>query len=176
MTSQVKVAIIGAIAVIVAAVIPIILKDNDPQPPPTPYTPPNPTKPIIKVIHLEGEVYDESSAHVGITECSEGGRLLGWINDGEWVAYKKVDFGNGGYSKFEARVASAEIGGTITVRLNSPQGDVLTSCGVFSTGGWNNWTTISCDLTKNISGSKNIYFVFNGTGTFLFNINWVEFK
>ena len=142
---------------------------------------PRPTPPIgpktkREIVHMEGEEYSASSAHVGIDQCSEGGRLLGWINDGEWVVYRNVYFGEGGYSTFEARVSSAETGGTITVRLDSHNGEVITSCGVFSTGGWNNWRTISCNLTKDLSGSQDIYLVFNGGGTFLFNINWFEFK
>jgi hypothetical protein len=186
MTTQVKVAVIGAIAVVVAALIPALFKENSRQSisqnqesidqTPEQRAPSTQIKQKLEVVHLEGEEFNESSDHVGVDSCSEGGRLLGWINDSEWIAYNNVYFGEGGYSIFEARVASAEKGGTITVRLNSPNGEVISSCGVYATGGWNSWRTVSCNLYRDLAGSNKIYLVFNGSAGYLFNINWIEFK
>jgi hypothetical protein len=129
----------------------------------------------VSSIHLEAEHYDRESSHVGIVECSEGGRLLGWIDNGEWVRFENVDFGSGGLSTFKARVASAESGGQIEIRLDDPNGKLIGVCQVYGTGGWQNWETISCDLTSGVSGKRTVYLAFKGGDTYLFNINWIEF-
>ena len=128
------------------------------------------------LIHIEAEQYDKESAHVEIVESSEGGRLLGWIDNGEWVSFENVDFGSGGYSTFNARVASAENGGEIEIRLDDPNGQKVGVCRVNGTGGWQNWETVSCRLTSDIMGTRTVYLIFKGGDTYLFNINWVEFS
>ena len=52
-------------------------------------------------------------------ECSEGGIDVGYINDGDYIKVKGVDFGSGAKS-FDARVASAKSGGNIELHLDSP--------------------------------------------------------
>jgi len=42
--------------------------------------------------------------------CSEGGLNIGYIENGDYVAYSNIDFGNGA-KEFQARVASATSGG-----------------------------------------------------------------
>lgn len=117
-----------------------------------------------------------ASSHVGTTDCSEGGRLLGWINDGEWVSYNNVDFGSGGYKIFNARIASAEQGGEIDIRLNGINGQSIGVCQAPSTGDWQNWVTVSCSINSDVVGTKTVYLLFNGQGEYLYNINWFEFS
>ena len=40
-------------------------------------------------------------------------------------------------------------------------------------GGWQNWTTISCPVAG-ASGTHDVYFKFTGGG-YLFNLNWWQF-
>jgi hypothetical protein len=131
---------------------------------------------VSKVLHIEAESYANESSHVGIVECSEGGDLLGWINDGEWVSYDHVNFGSGGYATFQARIASDEQGGEIEIRLDDANGQGVGICQIPNTGGWQNWLTITCGLTNDIEGERTIYLLFNGQGEYLYNINWIEFK
>jgi len=66
-------------------------------------------------------------------ECSEGGRNVAFIENGDWIQVKGVDFGNVGPTSFEARVASATNGGNIEIRLDSPTGTLIGTCKVEGT-------------------------------------------
>lgn len=44
-----------------------------------------------------------------------------------------------------------------------------------TTGGWQNWVTASTNLTS-VTGVHDIYLVFTGGNTALFNFNWIEFS
>lgn len=66
---------------------------------------------------------------------SEGGNCIGWLEHGDWVRYKGIDFGER-TRQIEIRAASASRGGIIDIRLNNPEGRLLGSCLVPNTGGW----------------------------------------
>jgi len=63
------------------------------------------TKNLAVTMHKESGIETE--------ECSEGGRNVAFIENGDWIQVKGVDFGNVGPTSFEARVASATNGGNI---------------------------------------------------------------
>lgn len=106
--------------------------------------------------------------------CSEGGRDVSFIENGDWTRVVGVDFGTGARS-FEARVASAASGGNIQLRLGSPTGTLIGTCAVPGTGGWQTWTTVSCNISG-ATGVQDLYLVFTGGGGSLFNINWWRFS
>ena len=105
--------------------------------------------------------------------CSEGGRNVGFIENGDWTRVVGVDFGAGA-ARFEARVASATSGGNLQLRLGSPTGALIGTCTVPGTGGWQTWTTVSCNVSG-ATGVQDLYLVFTGGSGFLFNINWWRF-
>jgi arabinoxylan arabinofuranohydrolase len=107
-------------------------------------------------------------------ECSEGGRDVCNIENGDWVMVKGVDFGSGAAS-FEARVSSATSGGKIELRLDSPTGKLVGTCDVQGTGGWQTWTTKSCKVTD-ATGIHDLYLKFTGGSGYLFNVNWWKFS
>jgi len=90
--------------------------------------------------------------------ASEGGECIGWIENGDWVRYEGVDFGQR-TEQLEIRAASATEGGRIEIRLDSPTGELLGSCAVPNTGGWQSWSSFNARL-KPVSGSKTICLVF----------------
>ncbi len=90
--------------------------------------------------------------------CSEGGECLGFISHGHWVRYEPVDFG-AGCDELEFRAASATAGGTIEVRLDGPDGDLLGTCAVATTGDWQAWASFKARL-KPVSGRKSLCLVF----------------
>ncbi len=92
--------------------------------------------------------------------CSEGGDCIGFIADGHWVKYAGVDFKEGAKA-LEIRAASATDGGIIEVRLDAPDGELLGTCAVPNTGGWQSWTSFKADV-KPVSGVKNLCLVFKG--------------
>jgi len=103
-----------------------------------------------------------------------GGKIIGYIEDGDWIRFNSVDFGKGADS-FQARVASATNGGNIEIHLDSPTGKAVGSCVVTGTNGWQNWTTVSCPV-NDVTGVHDVYLKFAGGRGFLLNINWWEFK
>ncbi|MFD2348261.1 carbohydrate-binding protein [Nonomuraea ferruginea] len=104
---------------------------------------------------------------------SEGGMNVGYIENGDYLKVKGVAFGNGA-TAFTARVASATSGGRIELRLGSATGTLVGTCAVNGTGGWQNWTTITCPVSG-ATGTRDLYLRFAGGGGYLFNVNWWQF-
>ncbi len=71
---------------------------------------------------------------------SEGGQNVGFINNGDYIAFNNVNFGTTGPTQFYARVATTA-GGNIEIRLDSLTGTLVGTCPVTSTGGWQTWAT-----------------------------------
>jgi len=123
-------------------------------------------------VQIEGETMAWSEG-VKTETCSEGGMNLGDIENGEYIKIKGADFGTGA-KYFSARVASNTSGGNIELRLDSKTGTLIGTCAVAGTGGWQTWTTISCDVTG-ASEVHDLYLVFTGGSGYLFNLNWWRF-
>lgn len=97
------------------------------------------------------------------------------INNGDYIRVRGVDFKKGAKS-FEASVASTSPGGSIEIRLDGQNGDLIGKCIVRNTGDWHKWLTHTCNLKK-IKGIHDVYFIFTGAAdTQLFNFNWWKFK
>ena len=97
------------------------------------------------------------------------------IHNGDYIKLQNVDFTISSPRTFTARVASGLRGGRIEVRIDSIKGQLLGSLSVPATGGWEQWQTLSCDLSGNVSDCHDLYFVFTGRkGPKLFNFDWWE--
>lgn len=71
---------------------------------------------------------------------------------------------------------SALRGGTIEVRLDSIEGEVIARVNVTSTGGWENWKRFSAPVGGSPKDVHDIYFTFKGRkGPKLFTLDWWEF-
>jgi len=134
---------------------------------------------------LDAETYaDQRGIEVEFAE--EDGQRTGVdvtdIHDGDWIGYSQVDFGNGA-SSFSARVASdSEAGGTIGLfldgcdRFSNLPGELIGTCSVGPTGGWQIWEDIECDIEPT-SGVHDLYLRFAGKGTDpLFNFDHFQFE
>ncbi len=104
---------------------------------------------------------------------SEGGMNVGFIENGDNIKVKGVGFGSGA-SSFTARVASGTSGGQIEVRLGSATGTLVGTCTVPGTGGWQNWTTVTCPVSG-ATGTRDLYLRFAGGSGYLLNLNWWQF-
>ncbi len=93
-------------------------------------------------------------------DCSEGGQCIGWVNAGDWVRYERVDFGPG-TEQMVIRAASVTNGGTIEMRLDAPDGELLGSCRVPNTGGWQSWRSFESKI-KPVEGIRTLCLVFRG--------------
>jgi uncharacterized protein (TIGR03437 family) len=121
---------------------------------------------------LRAENYDDYSG-VLLTRAGDGTPAAGHIHDGDWLAFREVDFAAGA-SEMEARVSSGGGAGTIEVHLDRLDGPTAGACAVSSTGGWYTWTTITCPNVQ-ASGVHDLFLRFRGNGSGLFNLNWFRF-
>ena len=97
------------------------------------------------------------------------------LNNGDWVKIAGVDFGAKGAKKFSARVASAEQGGNIELRLGALDGKVIGKCKVENTGGWQQWKEVSCAVEA-ASGVQDLYVKFTGDEKPLLNLDHWKFE
>ena len=99
------------------------------------------------------------------------------IHNGDYIKLQHVAFGNKLPRTFSARVASGLRGGQIEIRLDSLGGQLLGTVHVPGTGGWQQWQTLTIDLTTIVRGTHDLYFAFKGRkGPKLFNFDWWEMR
>ena len=117
---------------------------------------------------IEAEACDYKSG-IDTETCNEGGTDVGYIEDGDYIGFKNIDLT--GADKADFRVASNGSGGSVEVRLDSADGKLIGKADVAVTGGWQEWTTVSGTLEP-ATGSHDVYLVFTGGESYLFNLNW----
>lgn len=122
----------------------------------------------------EGETF-QSQSGVETETCAESGMNLTDLADGDWVKVVGVDFGAQGAKKFTARVASAGPGGSIELRLGSPDGQILGMCKVENTGGAQSWKSVSCDVSG-ATGVQDLVMKFTGGEGPLLNLDYWQFE
>jgi glucosylceramidase len=123
---------------------------------------------------FEAENFDSQSG-IQTEACGEGGFNVGFIEDGDYVCFNDIDFEGASAASVNARVATANAGGNIEFRLDSPTGTLIGTCPVSSTGGWQNWATRSVNLSG-ASGVHDVYLKFTGGTGYLFNVNSFKFN
>jgi arabinoxylan arabinofuranohydrolase len=117
--------------------------------------------------HVHTTVIEEESIFEESDDC------LTSITNGDWAAYKYFDFSKP-VKTFEIEAATPNVGGSVEVRLDSPEGAVMGVCVIDQTGGWKRWQTFSCDVDIT-SGVHACYLVFKGDVGRVFNIRSFRF-
>jgi hypothetical protein len=103
----------------------------------------------------------------GTTDAG-GGCNVGWIAQGEWLAFNGLNVPTTGSYTIRLRVASPG-GATASVDLNA--GAIqLGNFAIPATGGWQTWTTVSRTVTLN-AGTYNLGVFAQAAG---WNFNWIE--
>ena len=90
-----------------------------------------------------GGVY--RSSNIDIEPSAGGGYDVGWIANGEWMNYAVYVATAGNYT-VQFRVASPSGGGSLQVGFNGPSA-VWKPVPIPVTGAWQNWTTVSTNVT-----------------------------
>ncbi len=105
---------------------------------------------------------------------------VGWIQNGSWIEYSGMNFANLNITGFTISVASATSGGNIYIMAPSTGGLGWVEIGqvsVPSTGGWQNWTTVTCPINYNsLPGPQTIELQFSGGSGYLLNIDQFQFS
>jgi len=119
---------------------------------------------------IEAESYSSmSGVQTESTTDTNGGQNVGYIDTGDWMAYNAITIPTTGTYKIEYRVASLNGGGRLSLDLNAGS-TILGYLDIPSTGGWQNWTTISQTVTIN-AGTYNFGIYAQAGG---WNLNWFK--
>ena len=108
-------------------------------------------------------------------KTGNGGTTVGYIQNGSYIRFDNINFGNVGTVSFEAQVSSGASGGDIELRLGNEFGTLIGTCEVGTTGGWTTWDIVSCDV-GGITGTQDLYLVFTGGSGYLLDIDWFKFS
>ena len=119
-------------------------------------------------VKIEAENYNSQQ---GVQIENNSGTLinLGFIENNDFAVYK-VNVNRTGTYTLTFRVASASQGGEIHISSDNSASN-STKLAVTNTGGWQDWKEISTTM-KLSSGIQNIKTTYEGTSSFLFNIDW----
>ncbi|HEY0637355.1 MAG TPA: ThuA domain-containing protein [Pseudonocardiaceae bacterium] len=104
---------------------------------------------------------------------ASGGRRVGYIDNGDWIAFDPLDLQ--GVTDIGYRISSGGAGGTIEVRSGAVDGPLVQTVQVPSTGGWDNYLDLAPAPITAAAGDGPLYLVFRGTGTGgLFDVDLVR--
>lgn len=123
---------------------------------------------------IQAEWYYEKSETIKKQDSDEGGFELMGIENGSWVKFANMNFSEE-TNMFLARLSDVGEDGNIEIRLDNLSGPVLGEVVVSNTDSTNNYITVSCELTR-VSGKRDLYLIFTGNESKLFNIDWFKFS
>lgn len=83
------------------------------------------------------------------------------IDDGDWVALSKVDFGNNGPHAFTAVVSNVNADSAIELRLDSVDGELVGTLLIPSNDGKSDWVEVTTKVSG-FQGVHDLYLVFRG--------------
>jgi len=127
-------------------------------------------------IRYEAENFTAQSGDIKVEKLAEtdNSAVLMHITTDAWLSYKDIEFGKSAEPfTFRVNISSLKEGGKIVVRVNSSTGTVLKTISIPSTGGLNNFKTISTTLNR-VRGEQTIYLCFYGSNKDSFNLDWFE--
>ncbi|MFC4597810.1 polysaccharide lyase family 8 super-sandwich domain-containing protein [Cohnella hongkongensis] len=126
------------------------------------------------VIEAENYASANKPTRTVTTDVSGNYHISG--SDGTWMSYTGLDFGDRTDS-MTLRMATANTGGTIELRLDSTTGPLIGSHPVTSTGSWSTWTNVEVPLTG-ASGVHDLYIMYvKKTNTLgVAALNWFSFR
>jgi len=112
---------------------------------------------------------------VGIETAKDekAGMYVTAIDNGDYIKVRSVDFGKEATS-FAANIAAVNKG-TIEIHLDAITGPLIASCKIKSTESLQKWSTQEFKVKKT-EGLHDLYFVFKGDTSNLFNFNWWQFS
>lgn len=102
-------------------------------------------------------------------DSGNGGTNIGYIENGDYIMFRSVDFEDGGKS-FYANVASTVDGASIEVYIGNMSGTPVATVAVPNTGGWQEYVEVSTNMST-VSGTKNVYLKFVGGESYLCNLD-----
>ena len=97
-----------------------------------------------------------------------------------YIKVREVNFGTQSPKSFTVSLAAGVDGGILEARLDSVRGPIIASVTLPRTGGWDKFVSFTSNLSKEVTGTHDVYFYFNGqnitAGRELFNFDWWKFN
>jgi len=134
-------------------------------------TPTNPTNPtvIFGTTRIEAENYaNMSGVQTTTTQDAGGGKLVGWIDNGDWMDYS-VSAPSAGTYTVNLRLSALLSGGQLQIKNSI--GSVLATVNVPATGGFDTWQTVSTTISL-AAGAQTIRV--QSTSGVSWGFNWME--
>ncbi len=124
-------------------------------------------------VQNESEQYDQQQG-TQLEACSDvgGGQNVGYLDEGDFLYYKKMDFANGAASVALRYANNSEDGKWVDFRTGSDHGPVVGSVELKPTGSWQSWQTVEASVV--VEGVQDLYLTFRG-GSSIGNLNWFQF-
>ncbi|MDQ8183485.1 thrombospondin type 3 repeat-containing protein [Pelagicoccus sp. SDUM812005] len=122
---------------------------------------------------IEAEAYCGQSG-VEIVPNSDGGFSVSGIDDGDWIKFERVYFGNGP-DLVDAVVSSAAAGGSIEFRAGSVNGDLIASLEIGATGDLATLATLTTEAAKTL-GLQDLYLVFKTPVSGQYQLDSIRFR
>lgn len=108
---------------------------------------------------------------------------VGFIQNGDYLGFRNVAFGDEGLFNGIVRASSNTDGGTIEFRLGSIVGPVLATADIGNTGGWTNFENFEIELSfdyefgnATVPPTADLFLIFVGDGGFLFDVDNFAFS
>ncbi len=115
---------------------------------------------------IEAESFTKESG-ISAEENESGFGNIGYIENGDWVMYRKLDFGSGAQS-FKVKVSGNE--GAIELYTDSLNGSPVTKVNCAGTGSFSKYEEIEVGIPK-ITGTHDLYLKFTGGDGYLVNVD-----
>jgi glucose/arabinose dehydrogenase len=129
---------------------------------------------IAQPKHRQAEHFKTSSGINTFAKTpAEGGRTVGDIHNGDWIAFDPYAVGNA--TAVSVRASSNGVGGTLQFRSGSPTGTLIGTVTIPVTGGWEVFTTVNATLTAPPSATAPLYLVFAGGAGALYDVDSFTF-
>ncbi len=135
------------------------------------------------VQNFEAESFDQSQGiSIDNDTNRSGGANIGGVQDGEWVKYNNVDFGDLGASHIQISYSSSNINneavaGRVEVVLDSLDNQPAATVPTHTTGsGWGNYVLEGADIAPAITGVHDVYLRFiSQPGKYVGNVDYIRF-
>ena len=129
-------------------------------------SPENAVDPVSAFETIESESYATQSG-IRTEDLSTGGQNIGFIENGDYAMYRKVDFDTGAKS-FTGRISGNAC--TIELYLDSVSGTPAAKLNFTGTSGFNDYQDVSFTIPA-ITGQHNLYLKFTGGEGYLCNMD-----
>jgi len=149
----------------------MVISTNGEIDPEIPVEPEDPAEERSAFTAIDSSSYNATNSTTVEKIGTDSGNGVGYIENGNYLAYKNINFDTGAAS-FKAHVANGNnTSTTIQLRTGSSTGTIIGSMTVPNTGGWDTYEDLSTTVSG-VSGVKDLYLCFNGpvnVGSFSFS-------